>query len=65
MEQGTLTPLVFTVLGEWARKMSNKVANYIRGKIAVTVFRSALLCLRRSRAVRKEKTATAVAEDID
>ena len=42
----------------------SKFVNYIRCKLAFIVLRSALLCLRGSRTIRKEKTV-AVAEDID
>ena len=42
----------------------SKVANYMRCKVAFIVLRSALLSLRGSRTVRKEKIV-AVAEDID
>lgn len=42
----------------------SKVVNYIRCKVAFIVLRSALLCLRGSRTIRKEKIV-AVAEDID
>ena len=42
----------------------SKVVNYIRYKVAFIVLRSALLCLRGSRTIRKEKIV-AVAEDID
>ena len=82
VEQGTFTPLVFTVFGgrgqenekyhkHLADKIAtksedeySKVANYIRCKVAFIVLRSALLCSRGSRTVRKEKIVT-VAEDID
>ena len=42
----------------------SKVVNYIRCKVAFIVLRSALLCLRGSRTIRKERIV-AVAEDID
>ena len=42
----------------------SKVVNFIRCKVACIVLRSALLCLRGSRTIRKEKIVT-VAEDID
>ena len=42
----------------------SKVANNIRCKVAFIVLRLALLCLRGSRTVRKEKIVI-VAEDID
>ena len=41
-----------------------KVENYIRCKVAFIVLRSALLCLRGRRTVRKEKIVT-IAEDFD
>ena len=41
----------------------SKVVDYIRCKVAFIVLRSALLCLRGSRTIRKEKIV-AVAEDI-
>ena len=42
----------------------SKVVNYITCKVAFIVLRSALLCLRGSRTIWKEKIV-AVAEDID
>ena len=82
VEQGTFTPLVFTVLGsmgqeneKYHKHLADKIAtkseddygkviNYIRCKIAFIVLRSALLCIRGSRTMRKEKVVT-VADDID